>query len=154
MITTRWEPFSEMQAEMGRLRGEMDRVFGRFGLPLAGANGRQSLAPTQYPAVNLWEDGDNYYAEAELPGIGMDDLEIYVNGGTQLIIKGERKEPACEQGAWHRRERGYGKFAKTLELPSPVNEESVAASLKQGVLMVTLPKREEAKPRRIEVKAD
>lgn len=154
MTTTRWDPFLEMQAEMGRLRGEMDRVFGRLGLPYGTTNGRQSLPPSQFPALNLWEDGDNFYAEAELPGIAMDSLEIYVNGGTQLTLKGERKEPACGEGTWHRQERGYGKFSKTIELPNPVNEEGVLASLKHGVLMLTLPKREEAKPRRIEVKAD
>lgn len=154
MMTTRWDPFSEMQAEMGRLRSEMNRVFGRYGLPAAATADRLSVAPAQYPAVNLWEDVENYYAEAELPGIALDDLEIYVNAGTQLTIKGERKEPACEQGSWRRQERGYGKFAKTVELPGPVNDDAVAASLRQGVLMLTLPKREESKPRRIEVKAD
>jgi len=138
---------ADAQAELTRLRDEMDRLFGRW------TGRRFPLAPTTYPLMNLWEDEDNLFVEAELPGMELGDLEIYVHGD-QLAVKGERKEPACENGTWHRRERGYGKFARVLELPVTVNEDKVEAAFKSGVLTITLPKRAEAKPRRIEVRAD
>jgi HSP20 family protein len=138
-----------MQAEMNRLSNQMDQLFGRFN-----GGGRQTLAPTEYPPINLWEDEERVYAEAELPGMKLDDLEIFVTGANQLTIIGERKEPAGNGAAWHRRERGYGKFTRLIELPSAVDEDKVEAQFKLGVLTITLPKREEARPRRIAVKAE
>lgn len=149
MNLTRWSPLLEMQSEMNRLRNEMDRLFGRFD----GAGGRV-LAQSEYPPVNLWEDDERVFVEAELPGMKLDDLEIFVTSGNQLTISGERKEPAGNGAAWHRRERGYGRFTRVIELPGAVDEDKVEAQFKLGVLTITLPKREEAKPRRITVKAE
>ena len=104
--------------------------------------------------MNLWEDAGNLYVEAELPGLNLEDLEIYVTGENQLSIKGERKQLDLTQGTWHRQERGYGNFARLMELPSAVDSDQVSADFKQGVLTITLPKRESAKPRRIEVKVN
>lgn len=142
MLSTRWQSLSEMN----RLRDEMDRVFGRYG------NGPSR--PTVFPPLNMWEDEDHLYVEAELPGFELDDLEIYVTGESQLSISGERKQVEHNAGAWHRQERAFGKFRRTFELPSEVNIDSVSATLTNGVLTLTLPKREEVKPRRIEVKAN
>lgn len=145
MLSTRWQPI----AELNRLRNEMDRLFGRYtgdsGGPLPGA--------ATYPLLNLWEDDDQLYVEAELPGFEMDDLEIYVVGGNQLSIAGERQPPEMEGGAWHRQERGFGKFRRTLELPADVDSDKVSANFKYGVLTLTMPKSEEVKPRRIQVTA-
>jgi HSP20 family protein len=149
MTVTRWAPLWEVQSEMNRLRNEMDRVFGRLG-----TSGSQLLSPTDYPALNLWEDDEHLYMEAELPGLGLEDLEIFVSGGNQLTISGERKEPSQDGISWHRRERGYGRFTRVIELPSPVNEDAVEASFTLGALTIKLPKHEEAKPRRITVKAE
>ena len=149
MTLTRWNPFWEVQSEMNRLRNEMDRVFGR-----SNGNGRQLLAPTEYPALNLWEDDEQLYVEAELPGMNLEDLSIFVTGGSQLTISGERKEPATEGISWHRRERGYGKFTRVIELPVPVDEDRVEAYFKLGVLTIKLPKHAGAKPRRITVSAE
>lgn len=149
MTLTRWSPLWGMQAEMNRLSNQMDQLFGRFN-----GGGRQTLAPTEYPPINFWEDEERVYAEAELPGMKLDDLEIFVTGANQLTISGERKEPAGNSAAWHRRERGYGKFTRVIELPSAVDEDKVEAQFKLGVLTINLPKREEAKPRRIAVKAE
>lgn len=149
MLATRWNPLEEMQSEMNRLRGEMDRLFGRFGTPTG-----RAFSPTEYPAVNILEDDDHLYLEAELPGMELNDLEIYVNRGNLLTLSGARKEPAYDGGTWHRRERGFGRFSRVIELPSPVDAERVEAHFKQGVLTVQLPKEEHAKPRRIEVKAE
>ena len=93
------------------------------------------------------------HVEAELPGMELSDLEILVHGN-QLSIKGERPEPSGEEKKWHRQERGYGKFTRLIELPFDLDQAKVEAELRNGVLSITLPKREESKPRRIEVKAN
>lgn len=147
MLSTRWQPFSDLWSEMNRLQDEMNRVFGRRG------NGYGMRAPG-YPALDLWQDSENLYVEAELPGMDLHDLEIYVTGGNQLTIKGERKAPEIEGGTWHRQERGYGSFSRLLELPQDVDEEKVEAEFRNGVLTISMPKRAEAKPRKIAVKSD
>lgn len=139
MLATRWQPF-------GELMNEMNRVFNRFGV------GDRVFAPA-YPALNLWHDADNLYVEAELPGVDLADLEIYVSGGDQLTLRGRRALPQLPKGAWHRQERHYGEFTRVLTLPQAVDAEKVQAEMKGGVLTITLPKRAEARPRRIEVKA-
>ncbi len=147
-MLTRWQPFGDVRGEMGRLHDEMNRLFGRY------ANGAREFSPGGYPPLNLWEDDDNLYVEAELPGLCLDDLEIYVTGENQLSIKGARKRPELTGGTWHRQERGYGSFGRLMELPGAVDSDNVTAEFKNGVLTVTLPKKEEAKPRRIEVKTN
>lgn len=148
MLGTRWQPWLEMQSEMTRLRDEMDRVFGRWTHRRA-----PFLGQGAFPLLNVWEDDHHYFVEAELPGMQMEDLEIFVNG-SQLTIKGERKEPVGETGTWHRRERVYGKFTRIFELPHVVDADQVSAELKQGVLTVSLPKQPESRPRKIEVRAN
>lgn len=143
MLRTRWEPV----AEMNRLRNEMERVFGRYG---GGSSRPGGVNP--FPPSNLWEDDNSLYVEAELPGFELSDLELYVTGGNQLSIKGERKLPELEGGTWHRQERGYGGFSRVIELPCDVDRDKVSAEFKHGVLKISLPKSEEVKPRRIEVK--
>jgi HSP20 family protein len=80
----------------------------------------------------------------------MEELEVYVQGG-ELTIKGERKSAGSEGAVYHRQERGLGAFARVLRLPMEVKAEAVKAALKNGVLTITLPKAEAAKPRKIEV---
>jgi len=126
----------------------MDRLFGRY--TSTNGNGR---ARGSYPALNMWEDDDNLMIEAELAGFAMDDLEMYVTGGNQLSVKGERKPPEVSDGTWHRKERGFGSFSRVVELPHPVDADKVTAEFEHGVLRITLPRADEAKPRRIEVKA-
>jgi HSP20 family protein len=145
-MLTRWQPFGDVRGEMSRLHDEMNRLFGRYG------NGGREFSPGGYPPLNLWEDESNLYVEAELPGFNLDDLEMYITGDNQLSIKGERKQPELENGTWHRQERGYGNFCRLMELPGAVDSDNVSAEFKTGVLTVTLPKKEKAKPQRIEVK--
>jgi HSP20 family protein len=142
-------PWNSMWPELNRIQGELERAFGRMGLNELGKS-----SPATFPAVNVWEDNENLFVEAELPGFELNDLEIYVNGENHLSIKGERRQPEVEGASWHRRERGYGSFNRTIELSSDVDADKVSANLKAGVLTITLPKKEEIKPRRIEVKAD
>jgi HSP20 family protein len=136
-------------AEMNRLSREMDRMFRRFGV-----GDRTALPPVTYPALDLWQDENALYVEAELPGMEIGDLDIYVTGGNQLSIRGERKPPVVETAAWHRQERGYGQFSRLLTLPCEVKTDEVEAQLKDGVLTITLPKSETAKPRRLAIKAE
>jgi HSP20 family protein len=104
--------------------------------------------------LNVWEEKDNVLVEAELPGLDLKDLEIYVTGGNQLTIKGQRKPNVPEKGVWHRQERQFGTFSRSLTLPFPVDAEKVDAKLENGVLQVRLAKHESAKPRKIPVKAE
>jgi HSP20 family protein len=94
------------------------------------------------------------YAEAELPGMELNDLEIYVTRGDQLTIKGERKEPTTGKAYWHRQERGFGSFTRVLTLPVDVDPDKVEARLHNGVLTITMPKSEKARPRKISVKVE
>jgi HSP20 family protein len=146
-MLTRWHTFGDVRAEMNRLQDEMNRLFGRCG------NRSREFSHRAYPPLNIWADEGSLYVEAELPGFNLDDLEICVTGDNQLSLKGERKTPDLESGTWHRQERGYGSFSRVMELPDAVDSQKVSAEFKHGVLTITLPKKEEAKPRRIEVKA-
>ena len=147
-MLTRWEPFGDVRGEMNRLHDEMNRLFGRRG------DGARPLSAATFPPLNLWEDEENLYVEAELPGFDLHDLEMFVTGANQLSVKGERSQPQLRDGTWHRQERRYGSFSRLMDLPGAVDSEKVTAELKNGVLTITLPKKEEAKPRRIEVKVN
>ena len=133
---------------MNHLQEEMERRLGRFVM-----NDPTRRADSVYPLLNLWEDGNNLYVEAELPDLEVSDLEIFVKGDNELSIKGHRKRPELGKGTWHRRERGHGKFSRVGELPQYVDSEKVTAGFKHGVLTITLPMRKEAMTRRIEAKA-
>ena len=104
--------------------------------------------------MNVWEDNDTVFVEAELPGLDLKDLEIYVTGRNQLTLKGERKQNPPEQAVWHREERGTGSFARVLTLPVQVDADKVDARFENGVLLVKLAKHEAAKPRKITVKSE
>lgn len=133
---------------LGELQREMNRLFEGYGPRL---NGGPWTRATTFPALNIWEDGDVLHAEAEIPGVSQEDIEIYAVGN-ELTIKGTRKPGKGEEAYYHRRERGIGEFTRTITLPVEIDTEKVQASLKDGVLSVTLPKAEEAKPKKISVK--
>lgn len=105
------------------------------------------------PAVNVWVGEDNIMVSTEIPGVEVEDVDITVVGET-LTIQGERKPLVIADNAkFHRQERGYGKFSRTIQLPFPVQSDKVNASLDKGVLEITLPRAEEDKPRKISVKS-
>jgi HSP20 family protein len=147
MALLRWQPFSPVWNQLQQLQSEMNRLFDRWG-----DNGGSGLAA--FPPVNVWEEGDQVFVEAELPGMSQKDLEIYVTGGNQLTLKGERKPSFPEKSVRHRQERGFGSFARVLTLPFPVNADKVDAHFENGVLQIKLAKHESAKPRKITVKAE
>jgi HSP20 family protein len=134
-----------------QLRGEVDRLYDEFFGPESAL--QRSLATSRaFPALNVWQEGDNILAEAELPGLKSEDIEISVVGN-ELTIKGRRPETKDEGTAFHRRERGTGEFTRVVRLPVEVDADKVQASLQDGVLRLTLPKAEAAKPRKIQVNA-
>ena len=146
------DPFRELEA----LRREIDRAFTSAGLGPFRAGGLAFLpgrGARQYPLVNLHDDGQNFYIEALAPGVEPDKLEVTVVGNT-LTIAGQKPGPAdLAPERIHRSERAAGRFVRTVELPTAVEPEQVSAEYKHGLLLLTLPRAESAKPRRVTVQA-
>ena len=133
-----------------RLRDEVDRLVADVFTNPAVAGAARMVSGRGFPAVNVWEDSENVFVEAEVPGLKAENLDITVVGD-QLTIKGERPEEVESQAAYHRRERGVGSFTRIVHLSCEVKADDVQASLTDGVLLLTLPKAEAAKPRKIQV---
>lgn len=145
MLLTRWNPWTPSAwNSFNQLQGEMNRIFERFD------NSRQETAV--FPLLNLWQQGDTYHLEAELPGLDLADLEVAVTGPNQLTLKGERKSATPDGGTPHRQERAFGSFVRTVSLPTDIDADRVDARLENGVLKISLPKHEAAKPRKIAIK--
>lgn len=143
---TRWDPFREVMS----FRSAMDRLFDEtFFNRQAGWEDQLSWSP----ALDVAETADEYLVKASLPGIEPDDLEITYNNNI-LTIKGElQSEREVEEQRYHLRERRTGSFSRSLSLPSSVDAEAIQASYEAGVLTLHLPKLEEAKPKRIQVRS-
>lgn len=106
-----------------------------------------------FPAVNIWQGADSMAVTAELPGIEAGDIDISVKEDL-LTVAGERKAPATgDETFWHRRERGFGRFSRVIQLPFRVDPDKVEARFENGVLEVELHRPEEDKPRRIDIKS-
>ena len=106
---------------------------------------------TWAPPVDIFENGDNLVLKAELPGVNPDEVEIRVEDNT-LYLKGERKfEKEVKEQNYHRVERTYGTFTRSFSLPNSVDADKVTANYKDGVLTLTMPKKEEAKPKTIKI---
>ena len=134
------------------LRGEMDRLFERFFGDYEPFRAWEPGHLRHFPAVNIWQDDDHLYVEAEMPGLTQDDVELSVTGN-ELTIKGQRPElPRKEGTTVHRRERGTGAFGRLIHLPFEVDEKRVEAMFCNGVLEITLPKAEIARVRHIPVR--
>ena len=136
MRLTVWDPFREMAA----VERALDRRFRE-------APRRRRLT---YPPLELVDDGDSVTITAELPGVDKDEVELIVLGDT-LTITGEKKLPAEDGANYIRHERPHGKFHRLIDLPYSVAQDKIKASYKDGILTITLPKAEEAKPRQITV---
>jgi len=134
---------------LSRLPGEVEALVGN----MASAPRNWWMHSFPFPLVNVREEADAFHVEAEVPGVTREQLEVFVRHGTELTLQGERAPAGSASGAWLRQERGNGRFHRVLTLPVPVDADKVEAKLVDGVLMLTLPKAEEARPRRIAVKA-
>jgi HSP20 family protein len=147
MMTVRFSPLSPID-RASRLTEQLWRALGEELLPAGPA-----LNGAGYPTLNVWQDNDSFYVEAELPGLALADLDITLPEANTLRIEGQRKLPAEEGSTWLRRERADGEFARQFRLPGPVDAEGVEATLRHGVLTVKLPKTPEIRPRKIEVRS-
>lgn len=147
MTTSRLLP--SLWASFDRLHGEMDRLFD-WGVEMP----RPLALATSVPPMNIREDADAFYIEADLPGLTQDQLHVAVTQRNHVTIQGERAAAEAPNGRWHRRERGFGRFQRLVKLPAPVDADKVEAKLENGLLRLTLPKAEEAKPRKIAVKGE
>ena len=146
-----WNPWQTLEA----LRREIDRVFDDTGSrsePSLRAAFLPGRAARRYPLINLYEDKEAVYVEALAPGVDPSTLNLSVQGNT-LSISGEKRRVAgdVQPEAFHRSERATGKFVRHIELPVEVDENNVQADYKHGLLTVTLPKTEKAKPKQIAV---
>jgi HSP20 family protein len=147
MLTVRFSPL-ESVGQVNRLGEQFRRIFGEDWLPAD-----PTPHGTGFPTLNAWQDEQNFYVEAELPGLGLDDLEITLPEADLVSIQGQRKSPAAKDANWLRRERATGTFQREFRLPGPVAGEDVEATLKHGVLIIRLPKAPEIRPRKIAVRA-
>jgi HSP20 family protein len=147
MDLVQWRPFREVS----RLRSEMDRLWDDYF-----GSGRRALRPMEeawMPMVDVSETADKITVKAEIPGMEAKDIEISMAGDT-LTIKGEKKAEREEKDEnYHMVERSYGSFSRAMKLPAMVDPDKVEATYKNGVLTIVLPKKEEVKPKAIEIKA-
>ena len=137
---------------LGRLSNLRDELDSLFELPVFSnfANQSQLFSGGWTPALDLYQSNDNVVAVVELPGMRKEDIEISLHEGT-LTIDGERKHEISNGNKAERTERYVGKFRRSITLPARVDASKVSATYKDGILTVTLPKAEEAKPKQIQV---
>ena len=144
-VITRWDPFREYST----LQDRMNRLF----RDSFGSEGREeSLTTSTFaPPVDVYEDEQNLILKLEIPGVEESDLNVSVEDNT-LTVQGERKfEKSNNEKGFHRIERSYGNFTRSFAVPNTFDTENIAATFKNGVLTVKLPKREAAKPRTIKI---
>jgi HSP20 family protein len=142
MTVVRWEPFRNLISTQDHLNRLFNETFSRLG----GDGGR---GRSWTPAVDVLETDHELVFKAELPGVNPNDVEVRVEKNT-LYLKGERKLDSDQQ-SYHQIERPYGPFARTFTLPISIDADKVVANYKDGILTLTLPKREEAKPKAIKI---
>ena len=147
MVVSRWDPFRDLMS----IQNELNRLFGRT---YAGAEaGTGSTGGASVPPLDIFETKDHYMVNMELAGVDPDSVDVSVEDST-LTVSGERRFYAdVPEEAFHRVERRYGPFQRSLSLPPTANPEKIRASFDKGVLTIEVPKREEAKPKKISIKA-
>ena len=145
MAIVRFEPFRDLLTT----QREFDRLFKEAFSPMSGET--EVSTRSWAPPVDIYETEDAIVLKAELPGIDPKDVEVRVEDNT-LYLKGERNyEKEVNEQNYHRIERSYGSFARSFSLPNSIDAEKVKAEYKDGLLTLTMPKREEAKPKTIKI---
>lgn len=147
MSQYRRNPLGDLWYEVNRAQEEFGKLVGRLS-PFT----RAEPGHPPGPLANMWEDDTAVFVELDLPAVDPAKLELNVTEGNRLTVQGERTAPVVTGTTWVRQERPFGPFNRTIELPFMVDSEKVEASYEHGVLRITLPKSEAAKPRRITVK--
>jgi HSP20 family protein len=145
MAIVRWEPFRNLVSTQDQFNRLFNETFSR----LLGNEATAGAARNWAPAVDVLETDHDFVLKAELPGVNPDAVEIRVEDNT-LYLKGERKLDA-DQKNYHQIERAYGTFTRSFTLPTSIDADKVAANYKDGLLTLTIPKREEAKPKTIKI---
>jgi HSP20 family protein len=145
MALVRWDPMRELDS----LQGDMNRLFDRFfegGRAPNGTTGRRWI-----PAMDLVETDDHLVLRGDLPGMTEDDVDIEIKDNV-LTVSGERRAEHEDRGeGYHRVERAFGSFSRSLALPQGVDAETIEAKFENGVLEVLVPKPKEAKPTRVQI---
>ena len=149
---TRWQrPELTTWSGFGRLTDLRDDIDRLFESPLAELARASNLLSGWTPALDLYEDKDNLYVKMELPGMKREEIDVSLHESS-LSVSGERKsEQKHEDAEVYRAERFFGRFQRTVTLPTPVAADKVKAHYQDGILTITLPKTEEAKPKHIDV---
>lgn len=145
-ILKRWDPASELET----MQREIGRLFGNF--TPRGARSEEYDSAVWSPVADIIEDANSYTIVFDMPGLDKKDIKINLADNT-LSVSGERKyTDEKKDSTMHRIERSYGKFYRSFGFPAPVTADKIIASYQNGVLTVSVPKAEEAKPKQIEVK--
>ena len=155
MTILRWTPrqiaFRAPWRELERLRGHVEGMYEALSDGVETLRGGGSGV---YPSLNLREDADNLYLSAELPGVAPADIELSVQGDS-LTLRGERRIPEADQKVnYHRREREAGYFRRVINLPVRVDSGQIQATVRNGMLRVTMPKAAEARAQQITIQAE
>jgi HSP20 family protein len=146
VLHTRWDPFRDLLS----IQNELNRLFGRT---YAGTEGSTATAGTWVPPLDIFETKKKFVVNVELAGVVPDSVDVSVEDAT-LTIRGEREfYRDVPEEAFHRVERRFGTFVRSLSLPATVNAEGIEASFDRGVLTIEVPKVEETKPKKIQIKA-
>jgi HSP20 family protein len=148
MAVSRWDPFRDLMS----IQNELNRLFGRT---YAGSeSGVGATGGSWVPPLDIYETKEKYVVKMELPGISADQVDVSVEDST-LSVSGEREFYSdVPEEAFHRVERRYGSFTRSLSLPPTANPEGIDASFDKGVLTIEVPKAEEARPKKITIKAE
>jgi HSP20 family protein len=151
MSIVRWEPFRHMLTLQERMNRMFDESFRGASHGTGAGEEDWALGGSWAPSVDIYEQDGNIVLKAELPGVDPKDVDIRLENNV-LTLRGERKlDTEVKRENYHRVERTYGSFTRSFTLPSVVDQEKIKADSKDGVLRVTLPKREEAKPKQITI---
>jgi HSP20 family protein len=145
MAVTRWDPFRELltlQERLEKMYRDMERTR------------KEDFVSSEWtPPVDIFESGDTLILKLEVPEVDKDSIDIKIHEN-ELTIKGERKlEPGSDPHSYYRMERGYGLFSRSFTLTKSIDASSIRAALKDGILRIELPKREEVKPKQIKIEA-
>ena len=145
MALTRWDPFRELSIMQER----MNRIFDDAGRGWRGDE--PSSTTTWSPAVDIYETESEIMVQAELPGVDRKDITLNLEKNV-LTLKGERHfEKETKQENYHRIERAYGGFSRSFSIPEIVDEDKIRADYKDGILKIALPKKEQVKPKQIQI---
>jgi HSP20 family protein len=149
MAIVRWEPFRDLVSLQDRMNRLFDESF--RGATRGAGDDDWALGGSWAPAVDIYEQDGNIVLKAELPGVDPKDVDVRVENNV-LTLRGERKlDNEVKRENYHRVERSYGAFSRSFTLPNVIDTEKIKAEYKDGVLRMTLPTREEAKPKQISI---